>query len=505
MTAVRLERRSCAAAGPHRTGDGEWRYALQPGLELIAKASGGALLFARRPLMALRLNARASALLSALGPQGTTADAAARSAGVSPAEAAPFFDRLLQRRLLTREPPPPSRWPEVSIIVAARNRPAATRACVQSLLALDYPADRREIIVVDDASDPPLAAALGGLPIRLLRLERNVGQSAARNLAAAEAAGEVLAFTDNDCVADPGWLRALIPHFRDPEVAIVGGRVIAAKAPGVVAAYEAVRSPLDMGAAPAPVAPDQSVAYLPTCNLLVRRDALLAQAGFAGGMRVGEDVDFCWRTLRGGARAVYVPGGRITHDHRVRLGALLRRRADYGASEADLQRRHPTHRRVMPVPRLSLLALGALTAFGVSWAAGTALGALVLGLLAAETAGKHRRLGRLGLALPRARVTAAVLREHLASLHGLSANALRYYGVPLAAAGALWWPLLPATLVLLLLAPVLDHRRLQPAVRLPAFVGLSALEMAAYQYGVWHGCLDRRTLRPLLPTLAWRR
>ena len=83
---------------------------------------------------------------------------------------------------------------------------------MQSLLALDYPADRREIIVVDDASTPPLIEVLNDLPIRLLRQERNIGQSAARNLAAAMASGTILAFIDNDCVAEPGWLRTLLPY-----------------------------------------------------------------------------------------------------------------------------------------------------------------------------------------------------------------------------------------------------------------------------------------------------
>ncbi|MFO1119121.1 MAG: hypothetical protein U1E38_02990 [Rhodospirillales bacterium] len=96
-------------------------------------------------------------------------------------------------------------------------------------------------------------------------------------------------------------------------------------------------------------------------------------------------------------------------------------------------------------------------------------------------------------------------REHLASLHGLSANLVRYYGVPLLAAAVLWPALLPAAAVLLLAAPVIDHRRLRPACGLVPFVGLYWLEMAAYQAGVWRGCLGRRTLRPLLPILNWRR
>jgi hypothetical protein len=107
----------------------------------------------------------------------------------------------------------------------------------------------------------------------------------------------------------------------------------------------------------------------------------------------------------------------------------------------------------------------------------------------------------MGLKLPVQRVVTAVGRGHLASLYHLSANVSRYYSLPLLAAGLLWTKLLPVTAVLLLIAPVSDYRRLQPALPMPVFVGLSCLEMAAYQLGVWRGCLKRRTVRPWLPQL----
>ena len=486
------------------------RYALQPGLSLLpargaaGRGTGGVLL-SHRPLIAMRLNGRAFALVSALTGSGTTTDAAARAAGLSFAAASAFLERLAYRRLVVRTLLPAGHWPQVSIIIAAHGRHRATRACVLSLLALDYPGENREIIVVDDASEPPLAPALNGLPIRLIRLNRNVGQSAARNLAAAEAQGELLAFIDNDCIAEPGWLRVLVPHLDDPRMAIVGGRVIAPAPTGRVAAFEAVCSPLDMGAIAGAVGPNEAVAYLPTCNFVVRRDVLLAEGGFRTDMRLGEDVDFTWRVLRSGSGACYVPEGRITHYHRDRLGSLLRRRADYGSSEADLQRRHPHCRRVMPMPRLSLVALAALTAVPLAWPAAIALGSLVAGMLAFEISAKRRQLGRLGVSLPASRVGAAVLREHVASMYGLSANVIRYYGLPLLGLGALWPPLWPAIAVVFLLAPTLDYRRLKPACALSVLIGLSWLEMAAYQLGVWRGCLCRRTFRPLLPSLHWRR
>ena len=481
------------------------RYRLATGLQVIPGPLGG-LLFSARPLVALRLNRVGLSLIAGLSSTcaGTAAELAADVPDLSPVEATAFLDGLAGRRLVVREPPEPAVWPSVTVIVAAHGRPAATRACVQSLLALDYPADLVQILIVDDASNPALAPLLEDLPVRVIRLDRNVGQSAARNLAAAEATGDLLAFTDNDCTADPRWLRDLVPWFDTPERAAVGGRVLAPPADGPVARFEAVRSPLDMGAAGGEVGPRESVAYLPTCNLIVRRDALLAAAGFDGDMRVGEDVDFLWRLLQAGGRACYVPAGPILHDHRVELGALLARRADYGSSEADLQTRHPDSGRIQHVPRAGLAGLAALTIAPVSWPAAIGLMALALALLGTELAGKRRKLRGLGLAVPLWILATALLREHGAGLYHLGRDVTRYYAVPLAALAVAWPPVLPATAILMLAPPVADHRRLRPGLSLPVFVGLTWVEMAAYQLGVWRGCLARQCWRPLLPSISWR-
>ncbi|TVR83231.1 MAG: mycofactocin system glycosyltransferase [Rhodospirillales bacterium] len=503
--ALRLAPRQPAHALERPQPDRCFRYRLADGVDVIRR-DGGGVLFSPRPLMAIRLNPLGADLVAAVSGSEARdlAEISARVPALSPPVAARFLDDLARRRLVVREPGVPALWPTVSIIVAAHGRPTATRACVQSLLVLDYPREQVEILVVDDASDPPLADALAGLPVRYMRLDHNSGQSAARNLAAAEAEGTLLAFTDNDCVSSPGWLRDLLAWFGDPDVAVVGGRVIAPAPNGRVAAFEAVRSPLDMGSTTGAVGPAEAIAYLPTCNLIVRRDAFLAVGGFSADMRVGEDVDFVWRLAQHGHRAHYASVEGITHDHRARLGELLRRRADYGASEADLQRRHPENGRVMHVPRVGLVGLAALVALPLAWTVSLALLLLAVALAVAEVVAKQRRARRVGLRVPLPDMTASMVREHAASLYHFGHDVTRYHGVLLAGLAMLWPPLLSAAAVLMLLPPICDHRRLNPALSLPTFIGLYWLEMAAYQVGVWRGCLARRHYRPLLPRIRWR-
>jgi mycofactocin system glycosyltransferase len=477
-------------------------YTLQAELQLIRSGNGG-LLLALRPLMAMRFSTKGFAILSCLNAKVTAAEVAVQVPGLTATEITTFLDKLAERRLVIRDPSPPAEWPMVSVIVPAHGRPTMTRACIESLLALDYPASRLEVIVVDDASEPPLDQALTNLPVRLLRQDRNIGQSAARNLAAAQAKGDLLAFIDNDCVAATDWLKALVSHFDRANVGIIGGRVLAPVPDSPVAAFEAVRSPLDMGPVESQVGPGEWVSYLPTCNLLVRRDLLLRNGGFDPKMRLGEDVDFIWRALSGGARVCYRPAGQIVHYHRVQLWDLLCRRADYGSSEADLQQRHPTGWRTMPLPVVSIILIVALTTSTVSGLAAILLCVLALSFAGIEYANKRRGLRRLGANVSPRLVFTAVCREHFASLYYFSANTTRYYSLPLLISCVLWPHLLPSAIVVMLVAPISDHQRLQPRLSLLTYTGLFCLEMAAYQLGVWRGCLQQQTLRPLLPRVRW--
>ncbi len=110
--------------------------------------------------------------------------------------------------------------PSVSVVLAARNEAAAIGARLDNLLALDYPADRLEIIVASDGSDDETVAIARGYAargVRILDLAR-VGKADALNAAVDVATGEILVFTDANTMFETGALRALVAPFADPEV-----------------------------------------------------------------------------------------------------------------------------------------------------------------------------------------------------------------------------------------------------------------------------------------------
>lgn len=116
-------------------------------------------------------------------------------------------------------------------MVCAYNRAARLRLCLDSLAAQTYPAERTEIVVVDDGStdDTPAVCQEAGGPLRGLRVIRqsNAGLGAARNRGWQATAAPVVAFLDDDAVAPPFWLERLVALFGEVpgDVACVGGPV----------------------------------------------------------------------------------------------------------------------------------------------------------------------------------------------------------------------------------------------------------------------------------------
>ncbi|HWG02239.1 MAG TPA: mycofactocin biosynthesis glycosyltransferase MftF [Trebonia sp.] len=415
--------------------------------------------------------------------------------------------RRLARRLLdaglAHPDPDPGGGPragDVTVVVPVRDRHAELARCLAGLRAAarDLGDEAYQVIVVDDCSADPaaIAAIAGAAGAEVIRRPVNGGPAAARNTGLAAARTGFVAFLDSDCGPRSGWLDGLLPHFADPAVGAVAPRIVPHEAGrGWLARYEGASSTLDMGARPSIVRPGARVPYVPGAALVVRQS--VAGAGFAGGMVVGEDVDFVWRLAAAGWRVRYEPGAVMGHDHRVRFRAWFARRTDYGTSAAVLEERHP----------------GAVRPLYASWWTAGAWAAALAGrpvtaaaLTATATALLARRLSP---------VTGAGTAWRLAIR--LAAGGTLAAGRPLGSAlSRTWWPVaLPAAAAvprlrlpvaaLLLTPPLLDWADRRPPLDPARYVAARLLDDVAYSVGVWQGCLRRRTMRPLIPAVGANR
>ena len=489
MTVTSLSPTAVRAAGWLPDG---FRVALDPA---VRSAGDGMLLMGGAPIRLLRLTLAGRALVDRLaaGEPIPRSEAAKR-----------LVRRLLDAGLAHPRPPAPATPWRVDLVIPVHDDAAGLTATLAAL-ALDHPSEAvgrsaavASTTVVDDASAEPVRSS----GTTLLRRVVQGGPGAARNDGWRAGSAPLVAFVDADCEPDQAWLDVLVPHFADPRVGAVAPRIRPPDAgAGVLAAYEAVASPLDLGTREATVRPRSPVAYVPTAALVVRREALAALGGFDATMTVGEDVDFVWRLLAAGWTVRYEPGAVVRHPIRPSGEAWLRQRYRYGTSAAPLARRHG--------PAVAPAVMSA-------WTAGT--WALIAGgqpLLAAGAAGASaavliRRLPHGGAVRLRRQDSPGLPRHEALKL---AASGHLLGGLALARAVCRAWA--PAALI-----TAVAVRRSRPAlaaaVAAPALVDwvqrrprldpirFAALRLAddlAYCAGVWAGCGRERSLRALLPDL----
>jgi cellulose synthase/poly-beta-1,6-N-acetylglucosamine synthase-like glycosyltransferase len=125
--------------------------------------------------------------------------------------------------------------PFVSILIAAYNEEEAIAATIENKLALHYPREKMEIIVISDGSTDRTDAIVNGFAgyqVRLVRQEPRAGKTSALNMAVPLARGEIIVFSDANSLYDQDALRRLVANFADEEVGYVTGRMIYANPDG---------------------------------------------------------------------------------------------------------------------------------------------------------------------------------------------------------------------------------------------------------------------------------
>ncbi len=217
--------------------------------------------------------------------------------------------------------------PDVAVVIPTR-RPAArivrTLEAVVSQVGPTF-----EVVVVDDGSPEPaaldrIADGLDG--VRVLHRPHG-GVSAARNSAAAATRAPLLAFTDDDCVPEPGWLAGLVDAMGGRDDVLAGGRVVN----GVPSNRYAEASQLVLDLAYGYYDGRDGRPVLFAANNLALPAALLARVdGFDESLAFGEDRDLVERLRAAGATFAYAIGAVVRHEKDLDAAGFVRQFFDYG-------------------------------------------------------------------------------------------------------------------------------------------------------------------------------
>jgi GT2 family glycosyltransferase len=214
------------------------------------------------------------------------------------------------------------RAPEISIVVCSDGRREGLAGVFDSFARLVLPRiGAAEVILVDNSPVGALRPAFDRLVRGLVLPSRYVaeprpGLAFAQNRGLEEASGEVVAFTDDDCLAAEDWLLRLSHHFQqDPDLQVLGGRVELHDPADLSVTIKSVQTRETL------TAPDQLFGFLHGCNMAFRR-GLLERIGpfdtrFGAGSTFGSgnDTEFVYRAFKAGCLIAYEPDVLVFHDH----------------------------------------------------------------------------------------------------------------------------------------------------------------------------------------------
>ena len=226
-------------------------------------------------------------------------------------------------------------WPFISVVICSRNGSLTIRECLEGLMDLNYPF--YEVIVINDGSTDATPQIASEYDVKLISTV-NQGLSAARNLGASVAKGDIVSYIDDDAIPDPDWLLFLATFFINTPCAAVGGPNIAPNDVTLIA--ECVdHSP---GSPSHVLFTDMEAEHIPGCNFSIRRKALQELGGFDSQFRTaGDDVDLCWRITEAGWKIGFSPGAMVWHHRRRTIKSYWRQQYGYGKAEALLERKWP--------------------------------------------------------------------------------------------------------------------------------------------------------------------
>jgi len=224
----------------------------------------------------------------------------------------------------------PETPPRVSVIVPARNAEDELRRLFAALHEQTAAREAFEVLIVDDASTDGTADAVRAEPLALLlEVPAAVGPYPARNLAAQTARGDLLAFTDADCIPSREWIERGIAAFHAQDVDMIAGgiRIPLGERPTAVSMVDAARHL------------DQELyatrGYGATANMWVRRSVFDEVGGFNKQILSGGDWEFGHRSGALGKKLVYAPEARVDHPPRERARELARKGYRIGIGNAQ--------------------------------------------------------------------------------------------------------------------------------------------------------------------------
>lgn len=226
---------------------------------------------------------------------------------------------------------------KASVIIPAYNAEKTISECLSALKK--QTARPHEVIVVDDGSGDGTACVSRKLGARVI-VQKNAGPATARNRGAKEAKGDILLFTDADCVPDRGWVKNMLEPFKDRSVSGVQG-VYRTRQKSIVARF--VQAEIEDRYRKMSQKPKDGIDFMGTYSAGYRRKVFQEFGGFDEGFpkASGEDPELSFRMASRGHMLVLNKCAVVSHTHPDSLEKYLRQKYWRAYWRVLLYKKHP--------------------------------------------------------------------------------------------------------------------------------------------------------------------
>lgn len=267
------------------------------------------------------------------------------------------------------------RNPKASVVVCTYNGEDKIKSLLDSLKKQTY--KNLEIIIVDDGSTDGTVKIVKKYPFRLIRHKKNRGLADSRNAGVKNSRGDIILFTDDDCVADKGWVKEIVKCYqKKTSINSVGGRIETYSMDTLFEKYEyyakhpiyahsisygsggRIKNYLKrmFGIKKNKLKDGQKISSVMGLNSSYKKKMILKVGGHQPGLRRGVDWDLTTKLKRIGFNAVYCDKAIIYHKHRIGFKSFVKHMFAYGKAYPKICKIHPEVKFLpRPLPLLFLL------------------------------------------------------------------------------------------------------------------------------------------------------
>ncbi len=211
----------------------------------------------------------------------------------------------------------------ISIIIPAYNAEKTIGKTIEALLKQNYPKKKYEIIIIDDGSKDNTCSVVSKYPVKMVKIKHS-GPAKARNFGAKKSKGNIIIFTDADCVPSKNWIKNMVEPFKTPDIVGVSGTYKTSNSNKFMAKF----SGYEIEQRHEKMKKQKYIDFIGTFSAAYKKDVFAKFGGFDTKFKTssGEDPELSFRIAKAGLKMIFQPKAFVYHPHPDTLWRYLKQK-----------------------------------------------------------------------------------------------------------------------------------------------------------------------------------